>query len=135
MAFSLDCEQSLGMVTRAKVKNKKPRGSWGGGFFPPLSSFPLGHFTLSSPAELLFRLILLLFVECHDIVQCYFGPGTVILDTNVGVSRLLLIQPYCVATVQQCQSRRQIARKSFILQRVKEITFRIRIDQLCPLPN
>ena len=134
MAFSLDCEQSLG---KAKVKNKKPRGSWGGGFFPPLSSFPLGHFTLSSPAELLFRLILLLFVECLDILQCYFGPGTVILDTNViGVSRLLLIQPYCVATVQQCQSRRQIARKSFILQRcVKEITFRIRIDQLCPLPN
>ena len=38
---------------------QKPRGSWGGGgkgglplFFPPLSSFPLGEFALSSPAEL-----------------------------------------------------------------------------------
>jgi len=49
ICLTIDCEQSLRMVTRArnrakraKVKNKRPRGS----------CFPLGHFALSSPAEL-----------------------------------------------------------------------------------
>ena len=57
----LDCEQSLTMVTRArKARARKSseasesRGEAGEKslFFPPLSSFPLGQFALSSPAEL-----------------------------------------------------------------------------------
>ena len=58
----IDCKQSLRMVTRAR-KSSKASESWGeveeeagkeGGslFFPPLSSFPLGQFALSSPAKL-----------------------------------------------------------------------------------
>ena len=52
---------SLRMVTRArksskasgkKKKNEKPRGKLGRRRERPLSSFPLGHFALSSPAEL-----------------------------------------------------------------------------------
>ena len=57
----LDWEQSLTMVTRArKARARKSseasesRGEAGEKslFFPPLSSFPLGQFALSSPAEL-----------------------------------------------------------------------------------
>ena len=57
----VDCEQSLRMVTRARKSSEasesKKQEAEGkelgeGGEEVPLSSFPLGHFALSSPAEL-----------------------------------------------------------------------------------
>ena len=47
----LDCEQSLRMVTRAR-KSSEASESRGEGGEEALSSFPLGQFALSSPAEL-----------------------------------------------------------------------------------
>ena len=62
---ALDCEQSFREVTLARKSSEasESRGEAGkeagkedrnrkGLFFPPLSSFPLGQFALSSPAEL-----------------------------------------------------------------------------------
>ena len=58
---SVDCKQSLRMVTRARKsseeseKKREAKGKLGRrreSFFPPLSSFPLSHFALSSSAEL-----------------------------------------------------------------------------------
>ena len=50
----IDCEQSLTMVTRARKSREasESRGEAGEEAGKALSSFPLGQFPLSSPAEL-----------------------------------------------------------------------------------
>ena len=48
----LDCEQSLRMVTRARKSSEASESRGEAGEEAPLSSFPLGQFALSSPAEL-----------------------------------------------------------------------------------